>query len=206
LQNRVRPKIFGVGFNKTGTTTLAACLKHFGFRHLGHRRDLLVAFRHGDLARVFQETDRFDSFDDWPYPLMYEDLFKQYGARAKFILTMRQSSEVWLNSLKAHALITNPENHSRKLAYGYDYPHGREAEHIAMYEAHNAAVKNFFTKNNAEHQLLCVSWDQGHGWAELCSFLGLPKPATAFPHFNKASDGDPTLVARNKQLIAGTGR
>lgn len=204
MQNRKIPKIFGIGFNKTGTTTLGACLKYFGFRHLGYRRDLLVALRNGDLTRVFQEIDRFDSFDDWPYPLMYEDLFKRYGARAKFILTTRQSPEIWLNSLKAHALTTDPEVHSRNLAYGYNYPHGREAEHIAMYETHNAAVKNFFATHSATHQLLCVSWDQGHGWTELCDFLCLPTPDLAFPHVNKALGGDPALVARNKQLIAGS--
>ncbi len=26
-------KVFGIGLNKTGTTTLGLCLQHWGFRH-----------------------------------------------------------------------------------------------------------------------------------------------------------------------------
>jgi hypothetical protein len=67
-------KVFGVGLNKTGTTTLGVCLRSLGFRHVSCRRDLLESFRNRNLERVFAVADAHDSFADWPWPLMYGEL------------------------------------------------------------------------------------------------------------------------------------
>src|SRR5437016_2770727 len=133
----MKRKVFGIGLNKTGTTTLTECLKQFGYRHLSCRRDLLIALREGRLDDIFAVIDQYESFEDWPYPLMYQELHARYPD-AFFILTTRTSPKVWIESLKNHSLHTHPTAHCRKLAYGYDYPHGFENEHIAIYEAHNA--------------------------------------------------------------------
>src|SRR5579859_2611094 len=108
MTNRVC-KIFGIGLNKTGTTTLGACLTRLGYRHGSCRRDLLIAYREGRLDEIFAETDRLDSFEDWPYPLIYRELFFRYGEGAKFILTRRATPRIWLRSLMRHALRTNPD-------------------------------------------------------------------------------------------------
>jgi hypothetical protein len=63
-EDQVKTKIFGIGLNKTGTTTLGQILKSFNFNHLSARKDLLIKFRNGDLEGCFREIDKFDSFED----------------------------------------------------------------------------------------------------------------------------------------------
>jgi len=198
-----KTKVIGLGLIKTGTTTLGACLRELGYNHISNRRDLLIAFRHGDLQSLYDVCDEHDSFEDWPYPLAYRELYGRYGSGARYVLTVRSSSEVWLASLKAHCLRTHPTAHSRLLSLGYAYPHGFEAEHIALYERHNAAVKAFFQEHGVGHLLKVICWEDGHGWPELCSHLGKDVPAVQFPHLNSSaeSETDTFIVAENQRRI-----
>lgn len=184
LENTKTMKVFGVGLNKTGTTTLGKCLKALDYNHMSCRKDLLIKFRQDKLDEVLSEIDEYDSFEDWPYPLMYEQLFERYGTDAKFILTTRSSPEVWLHSLKKHSLRTLPGNHCRTLAYGVNYPFGNERKLMQIYKAHNGAVTDFFQKN-CPNKFLTVCWEEGDGWAEICRFLECDVPETPFPHENK---------------------
>jgi type II secretion system protein G len=183
-----RLKVFGLGLNKTGTSTLGKCLRHFGYRHVSCRRDLLERFRAGDLEPIFQVLDEYDSFEDWPFPLMYRELFARCGDGARYILTTRSSPQRWLESLKSHALRTPADQQCRTLAYGFDYPHGHESDHLAFYDRHNADVRAFFRDHHAEHAFLDLCWERGDGWQQLCPFLGLPIPSIPFPHSNRGAD------------------
>lgn len=197
-----RTKVFGIGLNKTGTTTLRLCLQTLGYRHYGYSRQLLAAFRRGDLEPALRIAELYDSVEDWPWPLMYRELFDKFGSDARYVLTVRRDPDVWLNSLKAHSLRTKPNFHGRKLAYGYDYPHGYEGEHIAFYEQHNAEVRAFF--HGRDDIFMEVCWEAGDGWEKLCRFLGHPVPAVAFPHANssKAATSAPNPnIAENQALI-----
>lgn len=177
------PKVFGIGLNKTGTTSLAASLKLLGYqRHMSFSRELLAGYRGGDVESLFAVTDAHDSFEDWPWPLVYRELFDRYGDRGRYVLTTRRSPEAWLESLTQHSFRTGVLSHCRLMAYGYNYPHGLEAEHIRFYLAHNQAVRDFFAANDAGHLLLEFSFDAGDGWEKLCGFLGLPVPDEALPH------------------------
>lgn len=181
-------KVFGIGLNKTGTTTLARCLRILGFgKHVSCRGDLLARYREGDLGEVFDVTDDGETFADWPWPLMYRELFSRYGDRARYILTRRSSAEIWLESLKRHCLRTAVDGHCRLLAYGYNYPHGLEGYHLNFYETHNRQVREFFALQGCGHLLLELSFDSGDGWPELCAFLGRPLPVVPLPHENKGS-------------------
>lgn len=197
-------KVFGLGLNKTGTTTLGKCLRQLGFSHVSCRRDLLQRLRAGDLEPIFQVIERYDCFEDWPFPLMYRELLERYGERARYVLTMRSSPQRWLESLKSHSLRTPPEEQCRTLAYGYDYPHGYEREHLALYERHNRDVRAFFRERQAEHILLEVCWEHGDGWQKLCDFVGRPVPNVPFPHANSAADHvvEPEVLAENQIKIA----
>lgn len=182
-------KIFGIGLNKTGTSTLAKCLSLLGYeRHISCRRDLLLKYRSGQLNDIFSITDQNNTFEDWPWPLMYKELFFRYESSAKFILTTRANSAVWLESLKRHSLRTPVDNHCRLHAYGYNYPHGFEDHHIKFYDSHNKKVKEFFEIYSRKENFLEISFDSGGGWEELCRFLGKETPDIEFPHENKGSE------------------
>jgi hypothetical protein len=197
------PKVFGIGLNKTGTTTLAACLKILGYdRQCGYSHDLLEQYRSGNLELIFATLDAHDSFEDWPYPLMYREIFARYGKTARYVLTKRSSADKWLSSLKRHSLRTDPDRYSRQLVYGYHYPHGFEAEHIAIYTSPNEGVVDFFQERTASDVLLEICWEQGDGWQELCQFLKLPVPACPFPHENSGMLPIPTFrEAENRRRI-----
>jgi hypothetical protein len=133
---------------------------------------------------------------------MYRELHERYGgADARFILTTRASPELWLESLKTHALKTSPDTHCRLLAYGYNYPQGAEAEHLEIYRRHNEAVRRYFALYPA--QFLDVCWENGDGWEKLCGFLGRDVPDEPFPHANRTNDAaiDPAIRRVNLARI-----
>lgn len=196
-----RRKVFGIGFNKTGTSTLGACLRRLGYRHVSHSSAMLAAYADRDFDRVIAETRKYDSFEDWPWPLMFRQYYAEYGDDACYILTVRSSPEAWLRSLMNHSLTTNPDKPMRTLVFGHKYPHGHEQDHIRQYEEHNRAVRAYFAaRPKAPFIELC--WEAGHGWAELCAFLDLPVPDAPFPHIRPNESGiDPRILAANKANI-----
>lgn len=198
----VKRKLFGIGYNKTGTSTLGACLRQLGYNHVSHNGPMLDAYARGDFDRVIAETRKYDSFEDWPWPLMFRQFYAEYGDEADYVLTVRSSPEVWLESLKKHALTTNPDRPMRTVALGRKYPHGYEAEHIQKYVEHVATVRAYFAaRPRARFIELC--WERGDGWAELCAFLGCGVPDAPFPHIRPNESGiDPRIIERNKANIA----
>ena len=56
------------------------------------------------------------------------------------------------------------------------------AHAIEIYERHNEAVRR---EISADRLLV---YEVGAGWEPLCSFLGRPVPADAFPHVNTSRD------------------
>src|SRR5665213_1532883 len=137
-------KVFGIGLNKTGTKTLGSCLIALGYRHQSYSGKALDYYLGGNTRSLLGWTDNYDSFEDWPWPLIWKALYRKYGDAAKYILTTRSSSDVWVDSLKKHSLNTHPTKAMRPLIYGYYYPHGYELQHKAFYEHHNRAVRAFF--------------------------------------------------------------
>ena len=197
-------KIFGIGLNKTGTTSLRCALRHLGYDHLDRKPRLFKLWKNGQIPQILKVADQHESFDDWPWPLIVPQLLDRYGENARFILTMRRSPLVWLDSLKAHSERTNPFRHPRTAIYGHPYPHGCEDQHLAFYNLHRNRVRQLFTDRGLDHLLLEVCWDGGDGWRELCRFLGKPSPDIAFPHANARENmkADPEHIADNKFLIA----
>lgn len=177
-------KIFGVGLNKTGTTTLGVCLSQLGYRHTTSNLELTRHVARGELEPVFRYAERYDSFEDWPWPLVFRELDARFPG-SKFILTTRRDAETWLRSLKNHASLTGPTQF-REIAYGHAMPHGHEADHLARYESHNQAVRDHFRGRSGD--LLEVCWETGSGWTELGAFLGREVPDAPLPHTNRSAD------------------
>ncbi|MBE9171590.1 hypothetical protein IQ216_00330 [Cyanobium sp. LEGE 06143] len=195
-----RVKVFGIGLNKTGTTTLGVCLSRLGYRHCSFDLSLLEQVRHGDLNGLRAVVDRHDSFEDWPYPLVFEQLDHLYPG-SRFILTRRRSTRAWLRSLQEHSLRTDPAigSRSRTLAYGWPYPQLNPRAHLSLYRAHLLRVRHYFRQRPQD--LLEVCWEEQASWAPLCSFLGQPLPGVPFPHANPACCGSRQRLLHNQELI-----
>ncbi len=177
-------KVFGIGLNKTGTKTLSTGLRELGYpRHITFSLHNLRNFKRGNIAELVEILTHFDSCEDWPWPLMFDHL-DQHFPTAQFILTIRQTPEIWFNSLCRHAEYTGPTE-GRLLVYGYAMPHDHYQHHLNFYLQHNQRVRDYF--KNRPGKLLEVCWENGDEWAKLCQFLDKPLPAVPFPHVNKNS-------------------
>ena len=180
-------KIFGVGLNKTGTTSLAHALNTIGFNCLSWDPRAMTLFSEKKISELYQHIALYEGFVDWPWPLMVNQLLDKYGERGRYILTKRQSPRVWLESLKRHAVLMGSKASPREKIYGYRYPHENEAHHIDYYQRHNAQIHSTFKERGLSHVLLEVCWENGDGWQELCRFLSVSEPSGIFPHLNVSS-------------------
>ena len=176
-------KIVGVGLNKTGTTTLATCFKYWGFRHISVDKKAFELYQKGDYESLLMIVNRYDTFKDWPWALIYREIDVRFPG-TKVILTTRKNPDIWFHSLCKHAVRTGPTEYRRHI-YGYAMPQGHASEHIAIYERHNEAVREYF--RNRPDDFLEVCWEKGDGWHSLAKFLGLGIPDIPFPHVNKSS-------------------
>lgn len=177
----MKAKVFCIGFHKTGTTSLKIALDMLGYRVTGPNgtKDPQISEKVHAMADALVE--KYDAFQDNPWPVLYREMDEKYP-HSKFILTMR-SSESWIRSqVRDFGLRETP---MRKWIYGVGCPEGNEDVFIARYERHNREVLDYF--NDRADDLLILDLPKGHGWPELCGFLGIDVPDKLFPHANKAS-------------------
>jgi len=98
-------KIFGIGFNKTATTSLRALLIENGFsvalqRPFECNMESYYYCRNTFIEMINNDYNHFEYFQDIPFSLpdFYKDLDESFPD-AKFILTVRDSDSQWYNSL-----------------------------------------------------------------------------------------------------------
>lgn len=177
-------KIFCIGLNKTGTTSIGDALAHFGFRRCGwdgarsHR--LSICWHEGKMQPFLEVASNFDAFEDLPWPVVYKQM-RAFYPRSKFILTVRRSEDVWLESITRH--IRNRWI-GHYLVYGAYMPREHPKRYLDKYREHNESVRSFF-KDSPNFLEMC--FEDGSGWEELCRFLGIPfVPDIPFPHSNRS--------------------
>ena len=173
-----KAKVFGIGFHKTGTTSLELALRILRYRVCGAQPQMAGALARGDLSGLWPLVETWTAFRDNPWPLVFRELDERYPG-AKFILTTR-APENWLRSVLNH--FGDRPSAMRELIYGYGSPVGNESAYIARYTEHHEAVRRHFARFPG--RLLECSWEEGHGWKELCPFLDQKEPALSFPHAN----------------------
>lgn len=194
-------KIFGVGLNKTGTTSLKLAFQELGFRHLDRKPRLFKHWKMREFDAIFEYIEDYQSFEDWPWPLMVPELLQHYPD-AKFILTRRTNASKWVESLKRQSERTNPDNNPRLAIFGHNYPHGDETAHQSFYETHLNQTRALFKDKPGQFAEMC--WEEGHGWPELCAHLGCKIPRKPFPHANRSSEtatADPAFLYENQKRI-----
>lgn len=184
-------KIFGIGFHKTGTTSLGEALSLLGYRVCGHfgvyDPDIHVTVR----EQAFGRVEAYDAFQDNPWPILYRELDERYPG-SKFILTLRPT-DAWIRSAVKH--FGNEDTPMRQWIYGVGHPAGHEACYVERYERHNAEVLSYFA--DRPDDLLVYRLTEGEAWDPLCAFLGEPVPEVPFPRANRAKDRNvPAQVKR----------
>ncbi len=174
-----QPKVFCVGFHKTGTKSLARALEILGYRVTGPNgaRDPRIAER--ALPMALDIASRFDAFNDNPWSVLYRELDGAFPG-SRFILTLRPPDS-WIASVVRH--FGGERTPMREWIYGpgRGAPRGNERAYLDRYRRHNADVIAYFSRREC---LLTMDITAGDGWESLCDFLELPVPDQPFPHVN----------------------
>ena len=79
-------KVFGIGFHKTGTTTLDQVYQILGLRACPVRTDLAKSLVKGDFEPTLKVAREFEAFQDNPWPILFRELDKAFPG-SKFIFT-----------------------------------------------------------------------------------------------------------------------
>lgn len=172
------PKVFGIGFHKTGTSSLAAALRALGYRVTGPNgtKDPDIAVK--ALPMALELARCHDGFQDNPWPVLYREMDAAFPG-SKFVLTIRPTDD-WIRSCVGH--FGSRSTPMRRWIYGAGAPQGNEAVYIARFEQHQRDVVSYF--RNSADSLLVLRLTEGEGWEALCRFLGCDIPKLPFPHRN----------------------
>ncbi len=203
-----KTKVFCIGRNKTGTTSMKVMMEKLGFV-VGDQRtaELLLddwaEHRYEDLIK-YCKTAQF--FQDVPFslPETYVILDKAFPG-SKFILTIRDNAEQWYNSVtRFHAKLWGKNGRiptkedlqsatyivkgrpwiNNQLIYNTPEsdPYNKEV-FIKHYNKHNEEVKLYF--KNRPNDLLVLNVAEKGAVKKLTQFLGFSSIMNEFPWVNK---------------------
>lgn len=211
FRKKSKQKIFCIGFNKTGTTTIERVLKDFKVT-LGSQQEaeiLMPNWYRRDFKAIEKYAKSATAFQDIPFSLPYTFIaLEQQFPNAKFILSVRDNNEQWYNSIvKFHSKLWSsgteaPTVHELKnatycykgLAYEYikqvfntpDDDLYNKAILTNTYNNHNSFVKDYF--RSKPEKLIVINTSNKNDYFRLCEFLDEKPLYDNFPWENKTSE------------------
>ena len=196
-QPALAPKVFGIGFQKTGTSSLGRALEDLGYSVYGGFDLTPVDDSHEFWQHAQNKLTQYDAFQDMPWPVLYEYL-DEIAPGSKFILTVRHPVK-WMQSVVSHFGSTEIAN--RKWIYGLGAPLEHEDVYLSRYLGHNERVRAHFSERPED--LLVMDIEKGDGWEALCTFLDKPMPAARFPKKNSSTNRRIRSIRRAVQSRLG---
>jgi len=206
LDGSDRGKIFVIGLNKTGTTSIQFALQELGVLVAPQApfERLFEDWRHRRFDRIVALCRHYEAFQDIPFclPYLYQALDQAFP-EARFILSVRNSAEEWHASLERfhrQALFGGQQatwELIEQCAYGYpgfildeakDFfrwqDHGLydKKRCVDIYEAHSANAIEYFRYD--EKKLLVLNVAEEDAYQRLCAFLGQAPVRAEFPKLN----------------------
>lgn len=223
-------EIICCGLGRTGTLSTVSALRKLGYKpyHMfevmkeAHNtnsqkiyKDWAEAFRLKHLGdsegckKVLKTILKdFNVITDHPACNFYQELYEMYP-KALVILTVRDSAEIWADSVKSTiGLVQNFEGHwfykylvwFGPAPYGmhhignylhwtptnnFKHPHDWVNEKVLVqrYNNYNDKVENYF-KNNENF----ITYNLKQGWEPFCKLLNIPIPEYNYPRINDRKD------------------
>lgn len=201
-------KVFCIGFNKTGTTSLEQVFRDLGWKvgKQKHAELQLENWSRRNFRPLYKYCRGAQFFQDIPFslPFTYQALDVQFPG-SKFILTVRDDGDQWFDSLerfhrKMFGFSDHPaEEELAAIKYHYrgwllqylSFVFGPVAQgiydrqrYIRVYEEHNHAVQEYFRYRPED--LLVLNLTAPGAYGELMGFLGLPCGGSDFPWLNRS--------------------
>ena len=208
LRRKKNSKIFCIGLNKTGTTSIESFFMENGYT-VGDQAKaeyLIEDWYKRDFKSTLEYCENYDAFQDVPFSLPYTFIFlEQHFPQAKFILTIRDSPEQWYSSLTAfHSKVlcngTRIPNIQDLKSATYRYEGYAYTTHKAMfntpdedlynkeilisyYENYVDSVQDYF--RSKPEKLLVINVAKDGDYSRLCKFLEKPCTETGLSWVNK---------------------
>jgi hypothetical protein len=179
-------KIIGIGFQKTGTSTLREALKILGYRVKDTTPRALIPILRGNYNRIRRILAGYDAMEDTPWYMIYKELDHLFPG-SKFILTIRDE-ESWYTSVSKHIGDLRAAHHEWIYGRGKGLVKDHRQNAIDVYRRHNGEVRAYFKDRTDD--LLVIDFTKGEKWEPLCRFLNKEVPALPFPHYNRTSDAE----------------
>lgn len=204
----VKTKVFCIGLGKTGTSSLKYTFEHLeydvGVQATGEK--LIEDYYKNDFKKIINYCNTADFFQDCPfcYPKTYEILERNFPD-AKFILSVRDNSEVWFKSL-----ITYHDNKffngnkvtkekMKQIRNGWLYKIFKNIYKtpdedlynkqilMSFYEKYNNDIINYFS--DKKDKLLVINLSKEDDFNKLLCYLDIKdaKGLTKFYHINKTN-------------------
>lgn len=205
-----KPKIFGIGNNKTGTTSLKVAMEELGFK-VGEQRPAELLHHHWakrDFKPIIEFCKTAEFFQDFPFSKPFTFIaLDQAFPNSKFILTVRDSPEQWYNSItKFHAKLWGKNGRIptkedlMEASYIYkgwawefnvymniapdDNPYQKDLL-IKSYIDYNESVIKYF--EHRPNDLLVINLSDKGAYKRLCDFLEVKSKKEDFPWENKTA-------------------
>jgi hypothetical protein len=204
-----RPRVFGIGLDKTGTSSLSKALTMLGFRsvHNGGRNVCDAVQRAIDAdAPLLSNIDPWvDAFSDIGLlSRRYRRLDEQYPG-SWFVLTTRPVDE-WIVSRRRQVEV-NQRRKAARVSTG-DWLTIDEVGWRSLWDAHVDGVRAYFDEqrrvgDRRGPRYLEIDLTRNAGWGPLCAFLGRPEPETPYPCPQPTADRGPMPVGEpHARLLA----
>ena len=174
------PRVFCIGWHKTGTSTIGSALLKLGFSVVGCRLDMVHPLRKGNFDLPLRLAGQFDAVQDVPWACLYKQLDVRYPG-SRFIMTVRDEDS-WLKSARRHFGSMHIPLH--EWIYGKGRLTGNEQLYLERFRNHQIEAQAYFM--NRPDDLLIMDFRSGDSWEKLCDFLEVEIPNGSFPHENKA--------------------
>lgn len=193
------PRVFGIGLNKTGTTSLTRALEILGYSALHNDADVEEAMQHAhrEHAPLLTYASDADAYLDIRAVERWFDLLDQQYPGSHFVLTTRDLDS-WLRSREQHVL----KNRARAESGEYD------GQWLSVdlddwrreWHEHHDRVRSYF---DGRANLLELDITAGDGWELLAPFLGVAVPDQPFPWLQRATARTPLerLTRRVRGLL-----
>jgi len=203
-----KPKIFCIGLNKTGTTSLEKAMREMGFigGNQGKAMKMIDLWAKRDFKPIINFCKTAQFFQDIPFSFPYTFIaIDQAFPKSKFILTVRNNAEEWYSSLiRFHGKLWGNGNipissedlkkapgpwpgyrfHVRMMVNNVpkNEPYKKDVL-IDYYETHNKNVMDYF--RHRKEDLLVINLKCSQDYSRFCDFLGCKQERDGFPWENR---------------------
>lgn len=205
-----RQKVFCIGRNKTGTTSLLEAMKTLGYRVGDQPRAerLVEDWGRRDFRKIVRYCRSADFFQDVPFSLNFTfQAVDQAFPNSRFILTVRDDADQWFRSLtRFHTKLFGKGRlptakdmkefsyrgrgwiwRAHRIIYDVDESNLYDRDrYVAHYEQHIDAVEDYF--RGRPNDLLVLNLAQVDAMDRLGEFLGIDPGEIEMPHLNRSDD------------------